>query len=379
MKSKVLKFTLFLLLIAPVSIFFHDDQLSAGGRTYIQKVSCDSKSPQAFWHTKSVYNKEDYKRALELVQKYSDGGGYTLMHSVKLGKKYCKKQGDELMTFLSLLANFKQSEEMKKVMAQIPAGSFGLTMGFHEITHLFTSTAKFDLLGKFKQKRGNLVLFEVPVGHYSSFFLDTWGTHHLEHTAYYDSQKITEILPANKFSGSRYDKYITGDPSSASRQDGIYGLLNEYHAYFHGAYFVNNMHKAGVEKSYANEYTAFAEFTLFILKYLDYAKKNQPNVYKSNMKQKELMETFVRIHDRFEPVFCERAADYNKNDQKVSNYRKLGEVTYKGRSCSVTLDVFETKSGKSSNFAKEMENYLIELQKPEMVEMMKEARKVAGL
>ena len=362
----------------------NNNNLRAGG-TYMQRVSCDTKSRQAFWYTKKKYDKKEFERAKELIEKYSEGGGFTALMPLNRGKKYCKKEGDSMMNFVntSFIKKIPKGMKFEGVdMGKVNESAFFMSMGFivHEETHAFTSQAKYDMFGKHKKTVGKTVYFEIPSGMRSSFYLEGWGTHHVPHIALYDSNEITKILPANKFNVMRYKTYILGTKDGAARQDGMYGLLNEYHAYYHGTTFVNNLYKAGVDKSYANEYTAFAEFSLFILKYLEYAKTKYPRVYKSNMAQKLLMETFVRIHDKYESVFCERASLINKHDDIIANYKNIGKVTYKGHTCSVSLNVYKT-TGKTTfyNNAKELQNYLTELQTPAMINMMKEVRKASGV
>ncbi|MES0489984.1 MAG: hypothetical protein ABUK01_08340 [Leptospirales bacterium] len=115
-----------------------------------------------------------------------------------------------------------------------------------------------------------------------------------------------------KFKTIRLYTYILGSQYMASRQFGIFGLLDEYHAYYHGYRVTQSMVKAGIIKDLSNEYVSFAEFTLYILKYLQLAKQKFPAIYKATMKHKEVLETFIRVHDKFEPIFCEGAV---RNDE----------------------------------------------------------------
>ena len=257
---------------------------------------------------------------------------------------------------------------------------YSLSSAHHEETHAFTSSAHYDMLGKHTGTSRGTVYFEIPSGNYSSFYLKGWGTHHVKRGPLFDSIKITKLLPAKKYKGLRYDTYIIGSKYSSSRQFGIYGLLNEYHAYFHGNFLALNMEKAGVYKNHSNDYTAYAEFTLFILKYLELAKKEYPRVYEATMNNKLLMETFVRIHDEFEPIFSQRAASLNKRDKTISNYKNIGVVAYKSKSANLKLTMFQTTGTNKVyyNNAKEYAPYLEELQTPKMKKLMKEVRRAAN-
>ena len=92
------------------------------------------------------------------------------------------------------------------------------------------------------------------------------------------------------------------------------------------------------------------------------------------------METFVRIHDRFEPLFCKRAEKINKHDKKIYNYKKIGVVTYKSNSCNLTFTKYETTGTDKVyyNNATEFAPYLEELQTPKMKKLMKEVRSAAN-
>jgi len=251
-----------------------------------------------------------------------------------------------------------------------------LSSAVHEETHSFTSSAHYDMVGKHLRSSGKTIEFEIPSGNYSSFYLEGWGTHQVKTKALYDSYEITKILPPKKFSGLRYDTYITGSKYNTSRQYGIYGLLDEYHAYYHGTKISYNMQKAGLYKDLSNEYTSFVEFTLFILKYLEYAEKKYPKIYETTMKDALVLETFIRIYDKFEPIFCELAEQNDKSNLRIYNYKNIGKVSYKGDSCSATLTIYETTGTdkKYYSFSKEMEPYINELNSDNMKKRLKEVR-----
>ena len=325
---------------------------------YIQRVTCDGRYG---WYTNKSYQPEDFEKAKSLIQKYGEGNGFTVMTLIERAKRYCNKEGDHVMTWL-----------LEKQELFYP----GLSTAVHEETHSFTSSAHYDLLGKHVQGSGNTIEFEIPYGNYSSFYLEGWGVHHIKTKALYDSIEITNIMPAKKFSGLRYDTYITGSQYNASRQFGIYGLLDEYHAYYHGVKLSYQMQKAGLYQDHSNEYTSFVEFTLFILKYLEYAEKKHPKIYKATMNDAAALDTFIQIYDKFEPIYCELAKQNDKFNLNISNYKNLGKVTYKGSSCDAALTLYGTTgTGKVFySFSKEMEPYINELKSNPMKKLLKKVR-----
>ncbi|MES0491263.1 MAG: hypothetical protein ABUK01_14815 [Leptospirales bacterium] len=336
------------------------------GQFQTRNIICDAKTEITINGvlTQRTHTKKDEQLINKLLKEHAEGEGFTVSTVSNVSTKYCKKDIQPIFVWIDM-----EDDDL------------GLSSAVHEETHSFTGTAYYDMLGKFQGKRDNSIWFQVPAGWYSSFYLEEWGTHHLKHGLLFDSIKITKIMPVKKFKTTRLETYILGSQHMASRQFGIYGLLDEYHAYYHGYRVSRSMHEAGIHKEISDEFTSFAEFTLYILKYLQYAKERHPRIYKATMKQKEVLETFIRVHDKFEKIFCKGAEVNDESNKNVFNYEKTGDVTYNGHSCNVTMSIYETVGEYKGfySFSKSIESYIHELETPKMVQMMEEARRVAGI
>ena len=117
-------------------------------------------------------------------------------------------------------------------------------------------------------------------------------------TIVFPSSKAAKKIP-KKFRTFRYSTYMTTSQSQNMHSvvDGPYGLLNEMSAYSWGMnnsiklypYYKKNKMMNPFYISCSNNKNAYAEFTYFILFYLDYAKTNDKAVYKSIMKNSQFL------------------------------------------------------------------------------------------
>ena len=97
-----------------------------------------------------------------------------------------------------------------------------------------------------------------------------------------------------------------------TQNEGIFGLLDEYHAYYYsveaeynlivdyasgGSQFLNL--KDGSYKPFYDSYLSFYEFSVYILSYLRKAEEDYPEIYTELINNHELMKAIIRIHDQF--------------------------------------------------------------------------------
>ena len=133
----------------------------------------------------------------------------------------------------------------------------------------------------------------------------------------------------------RYALYIQGGEwgdDVNSIQSGIYGIMDEYNAYFHGAKAAMELYDYYKELKDIPSWTrylqhidgtisSYYEFRLFIAWYGIYAKKNHADVYSSFMENKELKVAFTLIDQMFEELIERRE---QLNDLVAAEIRKLG-------------------------------------------------------
>jgi hypothetical protein len=127
----------------------------------------------------------------------------------------------------------------------------------------------------------------------------------------------TEKLHANFFPKEvknmfRYDTYIydRGPADVSSNQWGIYGLLEEFNAYYHDMksqieYYNCNFAGKQNEIMFGNEVNAYFEFNTFMAYYLLYAKKYQKEDYQIMMANVELRRAYSLMEINWQNLLTE--------------------------------------------------------------------------
>ncbi len=126
-------------------------------------------------------------------------------------------------------------------------------------------------------------------------------------TQTFPSKMLASYIPSDRRT-FRYNTYITG--TSSTQSEGIYGLLDEWHAYYRGAftwfqlrnYYLNQIKSPHDWIGYLSdiyELTAYYEFKYFILTYLLYAKKNQPRIYEQIISNESFKKVFNYVDTEY--------------------------------------------------------------------------------
>jgi hypothetical protein len=207
----------------------------------------------------------------------------------------------------------------------------------HETIHGFTSRYAYVMLEQ-----------ETPEGYsfgddYSAFFLDKDTIYLVAHTEVFTSNKLKAEIP-KALRTFRFNPYITPrDNNLGSQVQGIYGLLDEWNAYYHGtktAYDLFEYYKGKAtddRKVYlehvsnlAGTYFAYYEFKYYILKYLELAERDYPEVYSGIIQNEAFRRAYTCIDNRFSQLIgqFEERLDVIENlvtsDNYTSVYRKDG-------------------------------------------------------
>ncbi|AVX40812.1 Copper amine oxidase N-terminal domain-containing protein (plasmid) [Carboxydocella thermautotrophica] len=210
-----------------------------------------------------------------ILQKYCPDGNYIV-------NEYEKAVNDK--------SQFKNYIEPGNV-----AGSINTIV--HELNHGFTYKMPYKLLGK-----------ESYYNRYSAFYISNKEIILVKHTPVFNSLEIAKDIPQN-LRTYRFGLYILNNdntPNLGSQIEGIYGLLDEFNAYYQGTKAAYELYNYYFSKYIDNKtfdyfkgvygtYTAYAEFKFFILKYLLYAKKYYPNIYNDIINNKEFKLAFNKI------------------------------------------------------------------------------------
>jgi hypothetical protein len=130
------------------------------------------------------------------------------------------------------------------------------------------------------------------------------------------TEVVTGSIPA-RLRSFRWSTYVSPGAEPTANQHGIYGLLDEFNAYYRGLKAVydcfpylpemDGFGNAGIAKSYVSAIAtdgspagAFYEFKYWILRYLLYTKEKAPAQYRSIMQNKNFLQVFFYIHDNFQ-------------------------------------------------------------------------------
>ncbi|MES2589602.1 MAG: hypothetical protein V4622_11535 [Bacteroidota bacterium] len=166
----------------------------------------------------------------------------------------------------------------------------------------------------------------------------------------YNSYELNKVIPDSiQEKIHRYETYIGEKQLFLGAQKyGIYGLLDEFCAYYNGALCQFEM-RSWYEKQYGykvpepwvsyyiqnigTHVAAFYDFRLFMAWYLDYAKKEHPEDYKIISEDVKLKETFALLYNRFEKL----AQNYEK---EVYSIEKI--LNENGSKVRVDKNFFQT-------------------------------------
>jgi hypothetical protein len=156
----------------------------------------------------------------------------------------------------------------------------------------------------------------------------------------FNSTKLNNFVPKDlQTKIFRYKTYIgTPQKSLVSQEGGIYGLVDEFTAYYQGTkacfelydfyykYRCKGYQKPAEWANYiqqvASSYFAWYEFRLFIAWYLEYAKKNYREVYESSMDNTPLRLAFTLIDNQFGSL----VADFNGTLESLAAKLTTGSV-----------------------------------------------------
>jgi hypothetical protein len=144
----------------------------------------------------------------------------------------------------------------------------------------------------------------------SQYYSIKRGSHLQEYPSFPSSRMASSIPKENRT--TRFNNYILKSSTESTQVNGISGLLNEYNAYYwtckvvYDLYNYSRTEQPQTTKNWENwidrafnYYYSWAEFRYFILQYLIYAEKNEPNIYASMMNDRHLRKAFTEIDDRF--------------------------------------------------------------------------------
>ena len=200
----------------------------------------------------------------------------------------------------------------------------------HESVHVFQSGPSRHTVYRDNNKDGEFLRFTGKV-----LISDNWEINYEGRDVIRSYQMVPEILEENPNIADlfRFDTYIGGgeNGNTASNISGIYGLMEEFSAYYHGsnASFIiyNDLKKKNIMQYYdwdkddgstydtlilenikltreqanycMSSYTSYYEFSVFIGAYLKYVKKHHPTMYHEILSNERFRTAFRVIDQNF--------------------------------------------------------------------------------
>ena len=305
--------------------------------------------------------------ALNFLEKYSPSSHYAMQALAELPNQFNIK-GTQITTsgatsFLTWI-----SERNEKGIIE------SLNTVVHESLHGFTSRYALQMLQE-----------NPPADYqfgddYSAFYMSKNEIYLVKHTEVFTSNVLKKRIP-KELRTFRFNPYIAPkDNHLGSQVQGIYGLMDEWNAYYHGtktAYDLFGYYRSKAldkdQKVYlehvsnlAGTYFAYYEFKYYILKYLEVAKANYPKVYADIMANESLRKVYGAIDEQFNSLLglFETRLDTIENlvasENRSSVYREDGYY-------------FIGSSGVGL-FSEEASKLKAELSKPSMVRLDKSFR-----
>ncbi|MDH5179000.1 MAG: hypothetical protein OEZ39_08365 [Gammaproteobacteria bacterium] len=261
-----------------------------------------------------------------------DMGVYFVDFFRDVGRKQC---GRPMIQYVTFLRGYLHGQPQTDYQSMVHSVSTAI----HETAHLYSAMALAHDRNAVKDKKN---LLKRQYSH-TSFRTESLGLVHVAHTPVFPAEEIDKVItyPEVK-SNHRYAVYIAPSKTSLATQAfGIYGLLDEFHAYYHDSIASNNvLHKMGKKLNrirtsnntynsiYVDSAGAFLEFKLFILSYFRTAKQYHPETYRQLMQHGELLNVIVSLHDDYEKVY-QRGEKLNRRLKLSAIFAEHREVMHR--------------------------------------------------
>ncbi|PIQ48828.1 MAG: hypothetical protein COW03_07930 [Cytophagales bacterium CG12_big_fil_rev_8_21_14_0_65_40_12] len=297
--------------------------------------------------------------------------------------EYLDKYSPESSEMLRLLYSLPSSYELNGVTLQLSGEQApsswvsdhsekgimeALNTVVHESMHGLTSRLPYALLKA-----------EGEIGYnfddsYSAFYVNKDSSYLVKHSPVFNSNKITNEIPKT-LRTFRFKPYIAPRSNTlGSQANGIYGLMDEWNAYYFGtkaAFDLFEYYKSKSGENYevylnhvsnlAGTYYAYYEFKYFILKYLEFAQLNEKAVYEGILSNIEFRKAFTSIDQRF-------AALLDQFEERLEEIAKLPASNERDSVYQENGYYFINETGVGL-FTNEVEMLKAELDKPNLKEL----------
>jgi hypothetical protein len=246
----------------------------------------------------------------DLIKTYSPEGQQIVTSLSKLPRKFKINQATITTVGVTKPERWlsgKTAEDIRNSLSTV----------IHESSHSFTSYYGYQMLTKNPPE-------DYQFGDdYSAFLISAENIILVKHTEVFNSNELKKDIPKD-LRTFRYSPYISPKSNLGSQKQGIYGLLDEFNAYYQGNLMSYNLYPVyqqlaadnpNIYQKYiqnmSSDRLAFYEFKYFILAYLRRAKTEYPAIYRAFLDNAPLREAYKQIHNRYQELM-------NAHDTRLS-------------------------------------------------------------
>ncbi len=195
----------------------------------------------------------------------------------------------------------------------------------HEEGHRYSHSFPYSTLNGYDAALRNL------------FYIGNGKTITVKHTDIFNSKEMASGIPED-LRTFRFDTYV-GAPRKnlASNVNGVYGLLDEFAAYYYGTKTSVDLYNyyMTLEQTPENwfnyienvegQYFAYAEFKYYILKYMLYAKNNHKDIYDGIISNTEFKQAYNIIDQKYVNLINKY---FNNKQELIGHLKSLGYNAY---------------------------------------------------
>ncbi len=197
------------------------------------------------------------------------------------------------------------------------------------VSHSYTHRGAYQYLAK------NDLTYQVGES-YFLYYLNPKESVFLVRKKVFPAYEIRDIIPP-EYRFAKYKAFIaTNDQALLPQKNGIYGLLDEWNAFYHGGLFAFEMKEFYEREGYENvknwehyfanyyEYhVTYWEWKYYILSYLKYTKYKYPSLYKQLREDAALRQAYQKINQYFGALI----ATFNKYKPLVLDLLKTHGIS----------------------------------------------------
>jgi len=241
------------------------------------------------------------------------------------------------------------------------------TTVIHESLHGYDMTKSMDLWSKYVFDEN------APAKSWNVYFHSAQTEIVVPQFSTYKSTELNKVILREwQKEIFRYSTYVGDGSGVSSQEDGIYGMVEEFNAYYQGTkagyelrpYYQSFCQETDCWQDYlaniSSTVYAYHEFRLFIAWYLKYAQQKHPKVYQDCLKNENLKVAFTLTNNAYKQLI----ADYFQARKEIMQEMET-KYNVKTELSDEYLTILKGGSGSGRGVPDKSIKYLESLLKPE--------------